>query len=268
MARVLIIEDNADNLELMTYLLEAFGHETRSVGSGRAGIVMAREMQPDLVVCDIHLPDGDGYTVAQALKSDPATSLIPLVAVTALAMVGDRARVLSAGFDSYITKPIDPERFVADLESFLGPSRILSPVSVESEPAEDPGLQISPRGTILVVDDTPANRDLMRDILEPFGFQVHTAVTAEEAMRTAQDIRPDLVISDLHMPSVDGFMLAKAIKAIPAMGDLPVIVLSSSTWNDADRATASRLGIARFLVRPIEPQALIDEISLCLSKKR
>ena len=121
MARVLLIEDNPDNLELMTYLLEAFGHTTLAARDGRAGIEAVVRERPDLVVCDIQLPLADGYVVARELKADPVLSTIPLVAVTALAMVGDRDRVLAAGFDGYVSKPIDPRRFVAELEAYLRP---------------------------------------------------------------------------------------------------------------------------------------------------
>jgi CheY-like chemotaxis protein len=122
MSRILVIEDNADNLELMRYLLRAFHHVTISSHNGEGGLLIARGERPDLIVCDIDMPELDGYGVARALKGDPALRLIPLIAVTALAMVGDREKVLAAGFDGYIGKPIDPTTFVRDVETFLGES--------------------------------------------------------------------------------------------------------------------------------------------------
>src|ERR1700677_2244733 len=98
-ARILIIEDTEANLELMTYLLQSFGHKVRSATDGVMGLECARFDAPDLIICDIHLPKMDGYEVAHSLKSDLRLSCIPLVAVTALAMVGDRERILAAGFD-------------------------------------------------------------------------------------------------------------------------------------------------------------------------
>ena len=119
-ARILIIEDNRENLELMTYLLSAFGHTVVAAEDGICGLEAAIRETPDLVVCDLQLPDIDGFEVARQLRSTSAsTSSIPLVAVTALAMVGDRDRVLTAGFDAYLTKPIDPETFVQEIESHL-----------------------------------------------------------------------------------------------------------------------------------------------------
>lgn len=119
MARVLVVEDNRANLDLMSYLLRAFGHETLHAGDGEQGLALAHTERPDLIICDIQLPRRDGYALARDLKSRPSLAAIPLIAVTALAMVGDRERVLAAGFDGYIPKPISPETFVRELETFL-----------------------------------------------------------------------------------------------------------------------------------------------------
>jgi CheY-like chemotaxis protein len=118
-ARILIIEDNATNMELMVYLLRAFGYEPLTASDGEAGVKMAQLELPSLIVCDVHLPIMDGYAVVGALKSSPAVSAIPVIAVTALAMVGDREKLLASGFDGYIEKPIEPELFVSQIETFL-----------------------------------------------------------------------------------------------------------------------------------------------------
>jgi CheY-like chemotaxis protein len=122
MARVLVVEDQAENLELMVYLLQAFGHQTLTAGNGAEGVAAVTKDRPDLVVMDLQMPVMDGYEAAKLLKADPAVSAIPLVAVTAYAMVGDRERIMACGFDGYMTKPIDPQTFVRDLERHLAPS--------------------------------------------------------------------------------------------------------------------------------------------------
>lgn len=118
-ARILIIEDNPTNMELMVYLLRAFGYTPLTASDGEEGVAAAQREQPDLIICDVHLPKLDGYGVVAALKADPATQRIPALAVTALAMVGDRERLLAAGFDGYIGKPIEPDSFVTQIESFF-----------------------------------------------------------------------------------------------------------------------------------------------------
>jgi CheY-like chemotaxis protein len=117
--RILLIEDNPANLELMSYLLRAFGYTLQTAQDGAEGLASARLSPPDLIICDMQLPTLDGYEVARLLKSDPVLRTVPLVAVTALAMVGDREKVMAAGFDGYIAKPIDPEIFLRQIESIV-----------------------------------------------------------------------------------------------------------------------------------------------------
>lgn len=118
-AHILIIEDHPANLELMVFLLRAYGHTVLSAPDGLAGMALATSAIPDLIICDIHLPGMDGYAVVRTLKNKPALARIPLIAVTALAMVGDRESLLRAGFDGYFAKPIEPTTFVPQLEAFL-----------------------------------------------------------------------------------------------------------------------------------------------------
>jgi len=118
------VEDTPHNLELMEYLLAAAGHAVLPADSGKQALELARTERVDLVVLDLQLPDIDGYRVLRALRAEPASARIPVVAVTAQAMVGDRARALEAGFDHYLAKPIDPRTFALDIDSRL-PARSL-----------------------------------------------------------------------------------------------------------------------------------------------
>jgi CheY-like chemotaxis protein len=133
-ARILIVEDNPANLELMRYLLRARGHTVLSAVDGESGVETVRKELPDLILCDVQLPKMDGYGVIRQLKSEPAHCSIPLVAVTAFAMVGDRDRMLAAGFDGYLPKPITPESFVTEVEAFLRPDlRCVAPAPPRSQ---------------------------------------------------------------------------------------------------------------------------------------
>jgi CheY-like chemotaxis protein len=118
-ARIVVIDDNLANLDLMIYLLEAFGHMPIKATDGLSGYEAVKTEIPDLVITDLRMPRMDGFELARLLKADPASSEVPLIAVTASAMVGDQERVLNAGFDGYITKPIDPHHFVEQIDEFL-----------------------------------------------------------------------------------------------------------------------------------------------------
>ncbi len=114
--RILIIEDNPTNLELMVYLLNHYAYTTLTATDGEQGVAVIEKEKPDLIICDIQLPKLNGYEIAYILKNNSKFADIPLIAVTAYSMVGDQDKILSAGFDDYIAKPIDPENFVKQIE--------------------------------------------------------------------------------------------------------------------------------------------------------
>lgn len=117
--KILIIEDNKGNLEVILYLLRQYGYKLITAENGKDGIKLAKQEMPDLIISDIQLPQLNGYEVARALKSDTNLKKIPLVAVTAYAMEEDEEKILSAGYNAYIAKPIDPEEFVCLIEKEL-----------------------------------------------------------------------------------------------------------------------------------------------------
>lgn len=116
---LLVIEDNEQNLYLMRFLLEKRGFAVLSATRGRDGIRMALDGKPQAILLDIQLPEMDGYAVAAELRKHPELEGIPIVAVTSYAMAGDREKILAAGADGYIEKPINPETFVAEIERYL-----------------------------------------------------------------------------------------------------------------------------------------------------
>ena len=117
--KVLVIEDNEQNLYLVTFMLEKSGYEIVQARDGLQGIELASKVSPDLILLDIQLPGMDGYEVALALRRSPVLANVPIIAVTSYAMAGDRERALAAGCTGYIEKPINPETFIADVERHL-----------------------------------------------------------------------------------------------------------------------------------------------------
>lgn len=264
-AHILLIEDNVPNLDLMTYLLNAFGHTTITALNGAEGLEIARRARVDLILCDIQLPVMDGYEVARWLKSHPHLRTIPLIAVTALAMAGDRDRVLEAGFDDYITKPITPETFVSQIEAFLHGKQPREPTAFLYNPAcRSPTANM--KTTILVVDDTAINIALARSTFEPFGYTVLAAESIQEALVVARQEMPDLIISDVNMRDGSGYEFIMAVKADSRLQSIPFVFITSTYLNTYDQVKGVRLGAMKFLCRPIEPTILLSEISECLRK--
>ena len=271
-ARILIIEDNPTNMALMVYLLEAFGYRVRGAADGEEGWQAAQHEPSDLIVCDVHLPKRDGYEVVRLLTGDPKLQAIPVIAVSALAMVGDREKMLEAGFDGYIGKPIEPATFVSQIEQFLPtalhaqrPAEAESATEVAFTPAADTAPPLPLKGaTILVVDDSPVNRELIRSTLEPFGYTLLFSEDVQQGWLCAQSDRVDLILCDLHMPNEDGFSFIRRLRTDLRLADIPFMFLTASSGSDSDSGQALALGAARFLRRPIEPQALVDQIEACL----
>lgn len=120
MATILVVEDNAANMKLAVLLLERAGHRVFQAADAETGLVLAREQRPDLILMDIQLPGMDGLTATGRLKQDAATSSIKVLALTGFAMKGDEEKMLAAGCDGYIAKPISYESFMRAVNEALG----------------------------------------------------------------------------------------------------------------------------------------------------
>jgi two-component system, cell cycle response regulator len=272
--QILVIEDNKTNRELMVYLLNAFGYSTCEAENGRRGLEMVRERLPRLVICDVQVPELDGYGIIRELKLDETLRRIPVVAVTALAMVGDRDRILAAGFDGYVAKPIAPETFVDELEKFLPVEKRVARDTIATPalnlPAATPD-KPSPRksrGTVLVVDDIPENLEFARSTLEPSGYTVFTADNVESALELLRKKKPDVLLCDLHMQPQDGFDLLDRTKTDPDLRRVPVAIISSTSTEVSDALECLERGAAHFIRRPIEPEMLLAEIDKMMRGSR
>jgi two-component system cell cycle response regulator DivK len=119
MPTILVVEDNATNMKLSTFLLESADYTVIGATNAEIGVTLARDEHPDLILMDIQLPGMDGLQATGLLKADPATKDIPVIALTALAMKGDEERILAAGCDGYIAKPLDYKDFLTVVAATL-----------------------------------------------------------------------------------------------------------------------------------------------------
>ena len=255
--QVLIVDDNPTNRELMLYLLKAFGYEAVGAADGLAGLDAARAGRFDLILVDMLMPGIDGYEFARRCQADESLRYIPLIAVTALAMAGDRGHVLAAGLDGYLSKPIDPPSFASTIERFLTQRQ-----RVERRAPADVSGHVSPEvkqsgNVVLAVDDAPENLDYVRAALAPFGYRVVDANSVDEAILLLERTQPAIVLCDLHMPGRDGFDLLEYIKA---NSSIPFVFVSSTGWEPGARRRGLDLGASKFLKRPIEAERLRNEI--------
>jgi CheY-like chemotaxis protein len=120
MTSVLIAEDNPVNRELLREILENRGYTVTEAGDGQDALTLVDEIRPDILLLDIGMPVLDGYAVAKRLRDNPNTAALPILAITAYAMQGDREKILQSGFDGYLSKPIDAIALAEEMQRVLG----------------------------------------------------------------------------------------------------------------------------------------------------
>jgi CheY-like chemotaxis protein len=123
-SKILIVEDNENNRTLMKDLLSFHGYEITTAADGHEGVTLARKYLPDLILMDIQMPGTDGMTAGNLLKSDPVTSKIKIIAITSFAMQGDREKFLAAGFDGYLSKPINTRELPGLVKQWLEEEKV------------------------------------------------------------------------------------------------------------------------------------------------
>lgn len=259
MARILVIEDNPDSLELMRFLLGAYGHAVIACSDADSGIASARRQAPELILCDIHLPGKDGYQVAREIRQDAQLGDTPLIAVSALVQPDERARGLQAGFDGYIDKPIDPERFCLQVAAFL-------PLGVHAGRTTGRAGAPAAGAKILLIDDTTAYRGLIAKTLASGGYAVKVSAHVEDALELTQAEFPDLIVCDTCASAADGFDSVRRVNSEPHLAKIPLLVLTTFDRGESERRGALRAGVVRWLMRPFEPQQLLNEVVHCLTE--
>jgi two-component system cell cycle response regulator len=236
-------------------------------GDGEQGVDMARRELPDLVLTDLQMPKMDGYGVIRALRNDPRFRGRPIVAVTAFAMRDDRERVLASDFDGFIAKPIVPEEFVGQVERFLLPGKRSAERSTPVAESHIP--ETVPYHTIiLAVDNSPVNLSLLESTLGPLGYKVVAAAKALDALEMLRENPPDLILSDLHMPDMDGYDLFRIIQRDTKLKVIPFAMISSTIWPEDDLEHALQMGVKTFIRRPIDAECLVKEIEGVLAAGR
>ncbi len=273
-ARILIIEDNQANMDLVTYLLQAFGHQPLCASDGAMGVEMALRELPDLILCDLHLPKLDGLGVVARLRAEPSTRHIPILAASALPVTDGCAALRRAGFTGCLPKSLEPDVLLPSLESFL-PARLRvgampahaapaasatgpAPAAVPSSPGAAPGA----RARVLLLDAAPENAGLVAAILEHTGYAVSKASNPMDAGVLLDGHSFDLVLCELGLLEAGRLsFLSDALEMAPG---LPVLLIRPDDEDDLGSLGAGRR--CRMLSHPIEPQQLVAAIDALLAK--
>jgi CheY-like chemotaxis protein len=213
LATVLIIDDEQPAHELLEREFAGAGYNILHAAGGREGLKLAKQARPDVITLDIIMPDLDGWSVLKALKADPELCDIPVILVT---IMRDRDLGFALGAADYITKPLDREVLMRVVGRHLGGEG---------------------RAQVLVVDDDPKTRDMLRRTLQKAGWTVAEAANGCEAIDALEHAKPALVLLDLMMPGMDGFEVLERLHGDETWRDVPVIIVTAKdlTREDIDR---------------------------------
>ena len=268
MAQILLVEDNELNRDMLSRRLRRRGYEVAIAVDGADAIAAVAANPPDLILMDMSLPIMDGWEATKALKADASTSHIPIIALTAHAMAGERERALGVGCDDYDTKPVEIRRLLKKMDVFLGqastspssaPSRQTSPapsVAPASPAPIPPPTRVDGIGTLLVVDDNADNRDMLKRRLTR---KKHTVIAVDSGESALDVLNPnsgnyqpvDMVLLDVMMPGMDGIETLQRIRQTYSQLELPVIMVTAKDSNQ-DMLRAFDLGANDYVTKPID----------------
>jgi signal transduction histidine kinase/DNA-binding response OmpR family regulator len=213
---VLVIDDDPAQRDLMSRFLTMEGYFVETARDGEEGLRLARQLLPVAITLDVMMPGMDGWTVLTHFKADPLLSEIPVIMLT---MLDDKQRGFALGADNYLTKPVDRKNLAAILERY-------SPTGEGS--------------SVLVVEDNPVTRHMMRAMLEKQGWSVDEAENGRAALSCLASHVPTLILLDLMMPEMDGFQFAAEVHQHPDWRSIPIVVLTAKDLTDTEIATLSR----------------------------
>jgi CheY-like chemotaxis protein/HPt (histidine-containing phosphotransfer) domain-containing protein len=245
MRTILYVEDNPANVKLIGQLIARRTHlRLLTATDGESGIALARSHRPDMILMDINLLGMSGIEALRALREDPATADIPVVALSASAMPDDIEKGQLAGFFRYLTKPINIDDFSATLEATLGRR-------------ERPAL-------ILVVEDLPENRLLVKSYLRGSHCRLAFAQNGRDAVDMFSVSDFDLILMDMQMPVMDGLEASRAIRAIEKergiVRPVPIVAITASaTLQDIEKERMA--GCNEHLSKPLSKVELLSAIA-------
>jgi signal transduction histidine kinase/DNA-binding response OmpR family regulator/CHASE3 domain sensor protein len=245
---ILVVEDNAEASEILMRHLEAGGFRMAIARTGNEALAMARELKPVAITLDILLPEIDGWEVLKRLKIDELTWNIPVVVIS---VIDNPALGLALGAKDYFVKPVNREALLSRLSQYA--------FGAEIQPGET---------TVLVVDDEPANLDLLQALLEPAGFKVLKASGGVQGIDVARARLPQLILLDLMMPDVTGFDVVEALRADATTRSIPIMVLTAKELTNEDKAALNGHVAAIFQRNSVAGSELVEWLRGFVAKER
>lgn len=245
---ILILEDDLTQLNLVSKQLSTAGYSVTPVVEGRLALVDCRTRRPDLVVCDLSMPDMDGFEFIRQLRQGRCD--MPVVVVTGQGQEkGEEA--LAAGANAFLLKPLDRNQLLSTVEKEIAAARACARGS---------------RKHIMVFEDEPLTQRLMHKMLEPAGFRVTSVENGAAALEVVENDPPDLVVCDIVVPGIDGIQLIARLRRECGY-KAPILVVSGHA-EEQNRRAALGAGASAFMAKPVKRPKLLARVKELLSASR
>ncbi|QKX02980.1 PleD family two-component system response regulator [Wolbachia endosymbiont of Litomosoides sigmodontis] len=276
-ARILVVDDVPSNVKLLEARLKAEYYTVIVAHDGEEAINLVAKQQPDIILLDIMMPKINGFKVCKNLKSDPLTTHIPIIMVTALHDTHDRVQGINAGADDFLTKPIDETALSARIKSLTRLKMIIDELRLRGETnAEIGGVAGSSimdysnqifDSNILVVDEDIFQAEQIYNILKQRFRSINILNDPMEALKIGIEGNYDLIISDMQFLKTDGLRLCSEFRSKVETRYTPILILSED-YNKNNLVKALDVGANDYLTVPLDESELIARVNLQVKRKR
>ena len=242
---VLLIEDNAVTRKMVRITLQAEGYEVIEAEDGQSARKLISQHRVGLILLDLILPDVVGVELVKAFRAMPDLAETPIICFSGFISSAEENIVAGAGFTDFLIKPVEPSKLASMVRNYL-------PLAQENYACRGQGRRV------LLVDDDPVQLKLMRLAYEYADFTVETAHNGAEAIALAEASRPDVIVSDILMPAMDGFQLCYTVRQHPALMRTPILLVSANYVEPSDREFTERLGANGYISRESGLQNIVN----------
>ncbi|GMU87550.1 MAG: hypothetical protein AMXMBFR48_27910 [Ignavibacteriales bacterium] len=254
---ILLIDDDLTVRKLLGFHLKKRGFTAFEAGGAAQGFEFLEKEKIDLVLCDVGMDEMDGFTFCKKVRENERYRVLPFIFVTAKSSFEDKEQALEVGGDDYITKPFDVQDLIIKMQALLRRADIYREFGARKPVADT---LKEDQAKILLVDDDASLAKLFQYNLKKAGFECHIANGPAAGFKIAKEVMPDIIISDVMMPEIDGFEFRRMLLNEPELKSIPFIFLTSK-GGEEDILDGYDLGIADYVLKTAGPRVVVAKVS-------
>jgi sigma-B regulation protein RsbU (phosphoserine phosphatase) len=256
---ILVIDDDITVRKLIEHHLKKNGFSTLIANGSEEGFKHLKENEVDLVLCDVTMQGMDGFTFCKEVRKNEKFKTLPFVFVTAKSTIEDKSTALEVGADDIVTKPFDVKELILKVRALLRKADIYKAYGGGAKKSVEESFQKA-KSKILLVDDDETLSKLFKYNLEREGFECVTAPEAETGLKLAKSMQPDIIISDIMMPQIDGFEFRKILLKNDDLKGIPFVFLTAK-GEESDILDGYELGITDYVIKTAGPKVVVAKVS-------